>query len=53
MPIDLAAVNGSYVAVLAVLAFLAASRGQPVIASGRRGTAALLSALAFAALFVG
>ena len=51
MPIDLAAVNWLYVAVLAVLVFLATFVGN-LLSFNHRGMASLLSALAFAALFV-
>lgn len=51
MPIDLAAVNWLYVAVLAGLVFVAALVGN-LLAFGRRVRAAVLSALLFAGLFV-
>ncbi len=51
MPIDLAAVNWLYVVVLAILVFLASYVGN-LLSFNHRGLAALLSALAFAALFV-
>ena len=51
MPIDLAAVNWLYVAVLAVFVFVATWVGN-LLSFSHRGMAALLSALAFAGLFV-
>jgi hypothetical protein len=51
MPIDLATVNWLYVAVLAILVFVASFVGN-VLSFNHRGMAAVLSALAFAALFV-
>jgi hypothetical protein len=51
MPIDLAAVNWLYVAVLALLVFIATLVGN-VLSFNHRGMAALLSALIFAGLFV-
>jgi hypothetical protein len=51
MPIDLAAVNWLYVAVLAVLVFVATSVGN-LLSFNHRGMAAVLSALVFAGLFV-
>ncbi len=51
MPIDLAAVNWLYVAVLAVLVFIAALVGN-LLAFGRSVRAAVLSAIVFAGLFV-
>jgi hypothetical protein len=52
MPIDLAAVDWLYVVVLTVFACLASVIGN-VLSFNHRGTAALLTALAFAAMFVG
>lgn len=52
MPIDLAAVDWLYVAVLAVFVFLAALIGN-LLSFNHRGMAAFLSALAFVAIFVG
>ena len=52
MTIDLAQVDWLYVAVLAVLAFLASLVGN-LLAFGNRGMGAVLSAILFAALFVG
>ncbi len=51
MPIDLAAVNWLYVAVLAVFVFVATFVGN-LLSFNHRGMAALLSALAFVGLFV-
>jgi hypothetical protein len=51
MPIDLAAVNWLYVAVLALLVFVATFVGN-LLSFNHRGMAALLSALVFAGLFV-
>jgi hypothetical protein len=51
MPIDLAAVNWLYVAVLAVLVFVATLVGN-LLSFNHRGMAALLSALVFSGLFV-
>jgi hypothetical protein len=51
MPIDLASVNWLYVVVLAIFVFLASFVGN-LLSFNHRGMAALLSALAFAALFV-
>jgi hypothetical protein len=51
MPIDLAAVNWLYVAVLAVLVFVATLVGN-LLSFNHRGMAAMLSALVFAGLFV-
>ncbi len=51
MPIDLAQVDWLYVAVLAVLAFIASGIGNLVFFASR-GTAAAVSAILFAALFV-
>ncbi len=51
MPIDLAAVNWLYVAVLAGLAFVAALAGN-LLSFGRSVRAAVLSAILFAGLFV-
>ncbi len=51
MPIDLAAVDWLYVAVLAVFAFLATVIAN-LLSFNHRGTAAVLSAILFAALFV-
>jgi hypothetical protein len=51
MPIDLAAVHWLYVAVLAIFVFIASFVGN-VLSFHHRGMAAVLSALAFAALFV-
>ena len=51
MPIDLAAVNWLYVAVLAVFVFVTTWVGN-LLAFSHRGMAALLSALLFAGLFV-
>ncbi len=52
MPIDLATVNWVYVGVLAVFAFLASIVGN-LLSLNHRGIAAILTALVFAALFVG
>ena len=51
MPIDLAQVDWVYVGVLAVFAFLASLVGS-LLSLNHRATGAVLSALAFAALFV-
>ncbi|MSO67240.1 MAG: hypothetical protein EXR03_06770 [Pseudolabrys sp.] len=51
MPIDLAAVDWFYVGVLAVFVFLATLIGN-LLSFNHRGMAALLSALAFVAIFV-
>ncbi|MCF8478161.1 MAG: hypothetical protein K9G60_14125 [Pseudolabrys sp.] len=51
MPIDLAQVDWIYVGVLAIFAFLASLVGG-LLSFNHRGTAALLSALIFAALFI-
>jgi hypothetical protein len=51
MPIDLAQVDWLYVAVLAVLAFLANIVAN-LLSFNRRGFAAVLAAVLFAALFV-
>lgn len=51
MPIDLASVNWLYVAVLTVFVFFASGIGN-LLSFNHRGMAALLSALAFAAIFV-
>ena len=51
MPIDLAAVNWLYVAVLAVLVFVAVLVGN-LLSFGRSVRAAVLSAVLFAGLFV-
>lgn len=51
MPIDLATVNWLYVAVLAVLVFVAVLVGN-VLSFGRSVRAAVLSAVLFAGLFV-
>ena len=51
MPIDLAAVNWLYVAVLALFVFVATFVGN-LLSFNHRGMAALLSALVFAGLFV-
>src|SRR5664280_139545 len=51
MPIDLAAVNWLYVALLALLVFIASFVGN-ILSFSHRGMAALLSALVFAGLFV-
>jgi hypothetical protein len=52
MPIDLATVDWIYVGVLAVLAFVATLVAN-LLSFGHRGMAAVLSAILFAALFVG
>lgn len=52
VPIDWASVNWIYVGVLAVFAFLASLIGN-LLSLGHRGFAAVLSALLFAAMFVG
>ena len=51
MPIDLSTVDWLYVGVLAVLAFFATAVGN-LLSFNRRGLAAFLAALLFAALFV-
>lgn len=51
MPIDLATVDWVYVGVLAVLAFFATVVAN-LLSFSHRGTAAVLSAIIFAALFV-
>ena len=51
MPINLSSVNWVYVAVLAVFVFLASGIGN-LLSFNRRGLAAFLAALVFAALFV-
>ncbi len=51
MPIDLAQVDWLYVLVLAVLVFIASGIGNLVVFASR-GTAAILSAILFAAMFV-
>ncbi|MBI1205297.1 MAG: hypothetical protein GC182_22565 [Rhodopseudomonas sp.] len=51
MPIDLAQVDWVYVGVLAILAFLASMVGN-ILAFNNRGSAALLTALVFAVLFI-
>jgi len=51
MPIDLAQVDWLYVAVLAIFVFLASLVGN-LLSFNHRGTAAVLSALIFAAVFV-
>ena len=51
MPIDLATVNWFYVAVLAVLVFIAALVGN-VLSFGHLVRAAVLTAIVFAGLFV-
>jgi hypothetical protein len=51
MPIDLSSVDWVYVGVLAVFAFFAAVVGN-LLSFNHRGTAAFLTALVFAALFV-
>jgi hypothetical protein len=51
MPIDLSQVNWLYVAVLALMACLASVLGN-LLSFNHRGTAAFLTALAFAAMFV-
>jgi len=51
MPIDLAAVNWLYVAVLAVFVLISTFVGN-LLSFNHRGMAAVLSALAFVALFV-
>jgi hypothetical protein len=52
MPIDLAQVDWLYVLVLTVLACIASGLGN-LLSFGSRGMGTLLTALAFAALFVG
>ncbi|MGH6727806.1 MAG: hypothetical protein ACREB8_14880 [Pseudolabrys sp.] len=51
MPIDLAAVNWLYVAILAVFVFVSTLIGN-VLSFSHRGMAALLSALVFVGVFV-
>ena len=51
MPIDLAQVDWVYVIVLAIFVFIATLVGN-LLSFSHRGMAALLSALAFAAIFV-
>ncbi len=51
MPIDLTQVDWLYVAVLAVFVFVAALIGN-LLSFNHRGTAAVLSAVLFAAIFV-
>ena len=51
MPIDLSQVDWLYVAVLAVFVFIAAGIGN-LLSFNHRGTAALLSAVLFAVIFV-
>jgi len=51
MPIDLAQVDWLYVMVLAVLAFIASGIGN-LVSFASRGSAAVVSAVLFAALFV-
>ena len=51
MPIDLATVDWLYVVVLAIIVFLASLVGN-VLSFGHRGMAAVLSAVAFAGIFV-
>ncbi len=51
MPIDLAQVDWLYVLVLAVLAFIASGIGN-LVSFASRGSAAVVSAILFAALFV-
>jgi hypothetical protein len=51
MPIDLAQVDWLYVIVLAVLVFVASGIGN-LLSFASRGTAAALSAILFAAMFV-
>lgn len=51
MPIDLAQVDWLYVMVLAVLAFIASGLGN-LVSFASRGSAAVVSAILFAALFV-
>ena len=52
MPIDLAAVDWLYVVILTVFACLASALGN-VLSFSHRGMAALLTAVAFAAMFIG
>jgi hypothetical protein len=52
VPIDLASVNWLYVIVLAVFVFVASLIGH-LVAFGSRGMGAILSAILFAAMFVG
>jgi hypothetical protein len=52
MPIDFATVDWVYVGVLAALAFFASIVGN-LFALNNRGFAAILTAIVFAALFVG
>ena len=51
MPIDLAQVDWLYVLVLAVMAFIASGIGN-LVSFASRGSAAVVSAILFAALFV-
>jgi hypothetical protein len=51
MPIDLAQVDWLYVVILAVFAYLATIVGN-LLSFGHRGYGAMLSAVAFAAIFV-
>ena len=51
MPIDLATVDWLYVGLLAVFVFVASGFGN-LLSFNHRGMAAVLSALAFAAIFV-
>ena len=51
MPIDLAAVNWLYVGILAVFVFVSAGLGN-LLSLNSRGTAAVLSAVIFAVIFV-
>jgi hypothetical protein len=51
MPIDLLSVNWLYVAVLAIFVFVATFVGN-LLSFSHRGMAALLSALAFAVMFI-
>ena len=52
MPIDLAQVDWLYVIVLALFVFVASLIGN-VLSFGRRITAAVVSAVAFSAIFIG
>ncbi len=52
MPIDLATVDWLYVLVLAVFVFVSTAIGN-LLSFNRQGMAAVLSALLFAAIFVG
>jgi hypothetical protein len=52
MPIDLTQVDWLYVVILAVFVFLATGLGN-LLSFSHRGMAAVLSALIFAALFIG